>query len=59
MALYREAELQRLLGEFDAAEKAYREASRAGWEPQPGLAQLRLAQGQSQSGGVDHPTGAR
>ena len=45
LALYREAELQRLLGEFDNAESAYREASRYGWEPQPGLAQLRLAQG--------------
>ena len=47
LALYREAELQRLLGEFDAAEEAYREASRYGWEPQPGLAQLRLAQGRT------------
>jgi DNA-binding CsgD family transcriptional regulator len=46
LALYREAELQRLLGEFEVAEDAYREASRHGWEPQPGLAQLRLAQGQ-------------
>ena len=45
LALYREAELQRLLGEFDDAENAYREASRYGWDPQPGLAQLRLAQG--------------
>ena len=45
LALYREAELQRLLGEFEDAENAYREASRYGWEPQPGLAQLRLAQG--------------
>jgi DNA-binding CsgD family transcriptional regulator len=45
LALYREAELQRLLGNFDVAEAAYREASRYGWEPQPGLAQLRLAQG--------------
>jgi DNA-binding CsgD family transcriptional regulator len=45
LALYREAELQRLLGMFEAAEAAYREASRYGWEPQPGLAQLRLAQG--------------
>lgn len=45
LALYREAELRRLLGEFEAAEDAYREASRHGWEPQPGLAQLRLAQG--------------
>ena len=45
LALYREAELLRLAGAFDAAEGAYREASRLGWEPQPGLAQLRLAQG--------------
>jgi ATP/maltotriose-dependent transcriptional regulator MalT len=47
LALYREAELHRLLGKFDAAEEAYREASRYGWEPQPGLAQLRLAQGRT------------
>ena len=45
IAYYREAELLRLQGDFDAAEQAYREASRFGWEPQPGLAQLRLAQG--------------
>lgn len=45
LALYREAELQRLLGDFDAAEESYREASRHGWDPQPGLAQLRLMQG--------------
>lgn len=47
LALYREAELYRLLGQFDDAEEAYREASRYGWEPQPGLAQLRLAQGRT------------
>jgi ATP/maltotriose-dependent transcriptional regulator MalT len=45
LALYRQGELLRLRGEFAAAEEAYREASRNGWEPQPGLAQLRLAQG--------------
>jgi DNA-binding CsgD family transcriptional regulator len=45
VANYRQAELLRLQGEFGAAEDAYREASRFGWEPQPGLAQLRLAQG--------------
>ncbi|MGH3127063.1 MAG: LuxR C-terminal-related transcriptional regulator [Gaiellaceae bacterium] len=45
LAFYREAELQRLLGVLDAAEQAYREASSHGWDPQPGLAQLRLAQG--------------
>ena len=45
LAHYRQGELLRLLGEFAGAEQAYREASRLGWEPQPGLAQLRLAQG--------------
>jgi DNA-binding CsgD family transcriptional regulator len=45
VAYYRQAELLRLRGEFTAAEEAYRLASRFGWEPQPGLAQLRLAQG--------------
>ena len=45
VAYYRQGELLRLRGEFEAAEEAYREASRFGWEPQPGLAQLRLAQG--------------
>ncbi|HUG64114.1 MAG TPA: LuxR C-terminal-related transcriptional regulator [Gaiellaceae bacterium] len=49
LALYREAELLRLLGDFEGAEGAYREASRYGWEPQPGLAQLRLTQGQVES----------
>jgi ATP/maltotriose-dependent transcriptional regulator MalT len=44
LALYREAELLRLRGDLEGAESAYRAASRAGWEPQPGLAQLRLAQ---------------
>jgi len=47
LAHYRQGELHRLQGEFAAAEEAYREASRLGWEPQPGLAQLRLAQGHS------------
>ena len=45
LAHYRQGEVLRLLGRFDAAEAAYRDASRMGWEPQPGLAQLRLAQG--------------
>ena len=40
-----EGEVRRLRGEFAAAEEAYIEASRHGWEPQPGLALLRLAQG--------------
>jgi DNA-binding CsgD family transcriptional regulator len=44
-ALYRQGELHRLRGELAAAEDAYREASRHGYEPQPGLALLRLVQG--------------
>jgi DNA-binding CsgD family transcriptional regulator len=45
LARYRQGELLRLQGEFAAAEAAYKQASTHGWEPQPGLAQLRLAQG--------------
>ena len=43
---YQHGELHRLRGDFAAAEDAYRQASRLGREPQPGLALLRLAQGQ-------------
>ena len=49
VAHYRQAELLRLQGDFDAAADAYREASRFGWEPQPGLAQLRLAEGKTEA----------
>ena len=45
-AAYQEAEIHRLRGEFAAAERAYGDASEAGGETQPGLALLRLAQGQ-------------
>jgi DNA-binding CsgD family transcriptional regulator len=45
-ACYLLAELHRLSGEFTRADGAYREASRWGREPHPGLARLRLAQGQ-------------
>ena len=44
-ALYQQAEVHRLRGEFAAAEHAYRRASRRGCDPQPGLALLRAAQG--------------
>jgi ATP/maltotriose-dependent transcriptional regulator MalT len=44
-AFYQQAELHRLRGEFDEAENAYSNASRWGWEPQPGLSLLRAAQG--------------
>ena len=45
-AFYQRAELHRLRGEFAKAEQAYRQASQFGRTPQPGLALLRLAQGQ-------------
>jgi DNA-binding CsgD family transcriptional regulator len=45
-AFYLQGELHRLAGDFDSAEGAYQQASRHGRRPQPGLAQLRLAQGQ-------------
>jgi DNA-binding NarL/FixJ family response regulator len=44
-AHYQRGELHRLRGELDAAEAAYREAAAHGRVPQPGLAQLRVAQG--------------
>jgi DNA-binding CsgD family transcriptional regulator len=44
-AAYLQGDLHRLQGSFAAAEQAYREASGHGREPQPGLALLRLAQG--------------
>ncbi len=44
-AAYVSADVHRLRGEFTASEESYRQASRLGVEPQPGLALLRLAQG--------------
>jgi len=48
-AWYLQGEVQRLSGRFGEAEAAYREASRLGLEPQPGLALLRLAQGKGEA----------
>lgn len=45
LAFYELGELQRLRGDFAGADRAFREASRRGFDPQPGLALLRLAQG--------------
>jgi len=44
-AYYRQGEVHRVQGRFSEAEEEYRNASRYGWEPQPGLALLRIAQG--------------
>jgi ATP/maltotriose-dependent transcriptional regulator MalT len=46
-AFYQQGEVHRLRGDFPAAEEAYRSASQRGWEPQPGLALLRMAQGRT------------
>jgi tetratricopeptide (TPR) repeat protein len=48
-AFYQLAELHRLRGEFSEADDAYRQANRYGRKPQPGLALLRWAQGQTES----------
>jgi DNA-binding CsgD family transcriptional regulator/tetratricopeptide (TPR) repeat protein len=52
-AHYQRGEVHRLRGELGAAEAAYRAAREHGREPQPGLALLRLAQGD-----VEAATGA-
>lgn len=46
-AWYQEGEVQRLRGEFDAAERAFHRAAETGYPAQPGLALLRLAQGRA------------
>ncbi|HET9674782.1 MAG TPA: LuxR C-terminal-related transcriptional regulator [Gaiellaceae bacterium] len=48
-AFYLQAEVLRLRGSFAEAEASYKDASRHGFEPQPGLALLRLAQGDQPS----------
>ena len=48
-AFYCQAEVHRLRGDFDEAELAYRQASGHGYEPQPGLALMRLAQGKGET----------
>ncbi|SFB99425.1 DNA-binding response regulator, NarL/FixJ family, contains REC and HTH domains [Nocardioides terrae] len=47
-AWYHLGELQRMRGDFTAAEDAYRRANTAGRQPEPGLALLRLAQGRAE-----------
>ena len=45
-AFYQLGNLYRLNGDYSKAEHAYNEANKLGRNPQPGLALLRLAQGQ-------------
>jgi tetratricopeptide (TPR) repeat protein len=53
-AAYQEAEIHRLRGEYALAEAAYARAAEQGGDTQPGLALLRLAQGQTDAaqGGI-------
>ena len=44
-AFYQQAELHRLAGDFERADEMYRQADAKGFEPQPGVSLLRLAQG--------------
>jgi len=44
-AFYQRAELMRLAGDYREAEEMYRAAGEHGFEPQPGLSLLRLAEG--------------
>ncbi|HLZ70566.1 MAG TPA: LuxR C-terminal-related transcriptional regulator [Dehalococcoidia bacterium] len=46
-AFYQLGELHRLRGDFTAAEEAYRQASRLGRPPEPGIALLWLVRGQT------------
>ncbi|WP_353815898.1 helix-turn-helix transcriptional regulator [Agromyces sp. SYSU T00266] len=46
-AHYQQAELLRLRGEFDEAEARYARAAESGWDPEPGLALLRLDEGRA------------
>lgn len=64
-AYYQQGELHRLRGESEQAEVAYEEARRRGGQPQPGLALLRLAEGEAVKAAAairralaeaDHPT---
>lgn len=46
-AWYQQGEVHRLRGDLAAAESSYERAAQTGYEPQPGLALLRLAQGKA------------
>jgi class 3 adenylate cyclase len=63
--LYEIGTIRMRLGDLAGAERAFLEANELGWEPQPGLALLRLAQGDVASAAaeirdaVEHPSGVQ
>jgi DNA-binding CsgD family transcriptional regulator/tetratricopeptide (TPR) repeat protein len=48
-AHYQQGELHRLRGEYEAADESFQAASSLGFDPQPGLALMRLKQGAGRS----------
>ena len=52
VARYQQGELHRLRGEFAAAARAYHDAAELGRDPAPGVALLRLAEGDVAAAGV-------
>ena len=48
-AYYELGEIRRLSGDFAGAEALFRQAHERGFDPQPGLARLRLARGESEA----------
>ena len=54
-AWYQHGEVHRLRGEWAAAESSYERAEASGYEPEPGLALLRLAQGNGDARAVADP----
>jgi ATP/maltotriose-dependent transcriptional regulator MalT len=51
-ACYQQGELHRLCGSFAEADKMYQEAGRRGFEPQPGMSLLRLAEGKADAAAI-------
>jgi DNA-binding CsgD family transcriptional regulator len=63
-ACYQQGELNRLCGNFTQADEMYQEAALRGYEPQPGLALLRLTEGKPDAAaaamrGIVDPAGSQ
>jgi DNA-binding CsgD family transcriptional regulator/Flp pilus assembly protein TadD len=64
-AFYQTGEIRRRIGNLEGAEEAFARAHELGFEPQPGLALLRLAQGKPEAAltalrlAVTNPSGSR
>ena len=56
-AYYQQGEVQRLRGEFEAAEESYRRANESGFDPQPGPRAASARAGKAPAGADPHPPG--